>query len=373
MNSQNSNSFNNSRRDFIKKVSIGAGALSFGFASPLFKNKNFLNDKNNKMGIALVGLGNYSKNNLAPALQETKECYLAGIVTGTPSKADEWSKKYNILQKNIYNYENFDNIINNDEIKIVYVVLPNSMHAEFTIRAAKAGKHVICEKPMAMDVKECKEMIDACNENNVGLSIGYRMQYEQHTIEIIRMAREKEFGNLVTINAGAGFFMGNTNAWRAKKAMGGGAMQDIGVYSLNAARYVTGEEPISVTAQSYNSRPNELTEIDETVTFQLLFPSGVIANCMGSFGLGISNLYVQARTGWFGLNPFSSYRGIKGISSKGPIQFTEKNQQSVQMDEMAISFRDNKPLKVTGEEGLKDVRIINAIEESIRTNSKIML
>ncbi len=373
MSSKNSYSFNNSRRNFIKQVSFGVGALSLGFSSPLFKNKNIFDNNQKKLGVALVGLGNYSKNNLAPALQETKECYLAGIVTGTPSKAVEWSKKYNIPQKNIYNYENFDNIIKNDDINIIYVVLPNSMHAEFTIRAAKAGKHVICEKPMAIDVNECQAMIDACKANNVGLSIGYRMQYEQHTIEIIRMAREKEFGNLVTLNAGVGFYMGNTNAWRTKKIMGGGVMQDIGVYSLNAARYVTGEEPISVTAQSYNSRPNELTEIDETVTFQLLFPSGVIANCMGSFGKNISNLYVQASNGWFGLNPFSSYRGITGNSSKGPIQFVEKNQQAVQMDEMAISFRDNKPLKVTGEEGLKDVRIINAIEESIKTNSKIML
>ncbi|MCB9259008.1 MAG: Gfo/Idh/MocA family oxidoreductase [Ignavibacteriales bacterium] len=373
MKSNNSKSFDSSRRTFIKHVSFGAGALSLGFTSPLIKKIYFQKDIKNKMGVALVGLGNYSTNLLAPALQETEECYLAGIVTGTPSKAEEWSKKYNIPKKNIYNYENFDSIVNNDEIKIVYVVLPNSMHAEFTIRAAKAGKHVICEKPMAINVNECQLMIDACKENNVGLSIGYRMQFERHTIEIIRMAREKEFGDLTTINAGAGFFMRNVNAWRAKKDMGGGAMEDIGIYSLNAARYVTGEEPISVTAQSYNSRPNELTEIDETITFQLLFPSGVIANCMGSFGIGISNLYAQATKGWFGLNPFSSYRGIKGISSNGPIQFTEKNQQAVQMDEMAISFRDNEPLKVTGEEGLKDVRIINAIEESIRTKTKIML
>lgn len=372
MSSKKFNSFNNSRRDFIKQISIGAGALSLGFSSPIFKNKYFTENNNSKMGIALVGLGNYSQNHLAPALQETKECYLAGIVTGTPSKIEEWSRKYNIRKENIYNYENFDNIINNDEIKIVYVVLPNSMHAEFTIRAAKAGKHVICEKPMAMNVNECQSMIDACKKNNVGLSIGYRMQFEQHTIEIIRMAREKEFGNLVTINAGAGFYMGNANAWRAKKALGGGAMEDIGIYALQAARYVTGEEPVSITAQSYNSRPNEFTEIDETVTFQLLFPSGVIANCMGSFGLGISNLYVQAQNGWFGLNPFSSYNGIKGISSKGPIQYQEKNQQAVQMDEMAVSFRDKKPLRVTGEEGLKDVRIINAALESIRTNSKIV-
>jgi glucose-fructose oxidoreductase len=363
--------YKSSRREFIKQVSIGAGALSLGFSSPLFKNKKFFTPDQNKMGIALIGLGTYSTYVLAPALQETKECYLAGIVTGTPSKANEWSSKFNIPQKNIYNYENFDEIEKNDNIDIVYVVLPNSMHAEYTIRAAKAGKHVICEKPMAINVEECQSMINACKENNVGLSIGYRMQFERNTQEIIKMAREKEFGDLLALNAGAGFYMGNTNVWRTKKAMGGGAMQDIGIYALNAARYVTGEEPISVTAQGYNSRPNQFTEIDETVTFQLLFPSGVIANCMGSFGMTITDLYAQGSDGWFELNPFWFYNGIKGNSSRGPILFPEKNQQATQMDEMSVSFRDNKPLRVTGIEGLRDIKIINAIEESIKTKNKI--
>ena len=256
-----------SRRDFLKQISIGAGALSLGFSSPLVLGENS-QSKSNKMGVALVGLGNYSTRILAPALQDTENCYLAGIVTGTPAKAKKWKEKYNIPDKSIYNYENYDEIVNNDDIDIIYVVLPDSMHAEYTIRGAKAGKHVICEKPMALNVEECQSMINACNENNVGLSIGYRMQFERNTQEIIRMAREKEFGDLLMINSSAGFYMKNTNVWRTKRAMGGGTMQDIGIYALQAARYISGEEPISVTAQAYNSRPNELTEIDETITFR---------------------------------------------------------------------------------------------------------
>ena len=298
---------------------------------------------------------------------------MAGIVTGTPSKEEEWAYKYHLPRKNIYNYENFDEIEKNDEIDIVYVVLPNSMHAEFTIRAAEAGKHVICEKPMALNVEECQAMINACNKNNVGLSIGYRMQFEPHTQEIIRMSREKEFGDILVVNSAAGFYMSNTDVWRTKRSMGGGTMQDIGIYALQAARYVTGEEPVSVTAQAFNSRPDELTEIDETVTFQLLFPSGAIANSMGSFGMYLPNLYVQAKDGWFGLNPSWTYNGIKGNSSKGPITFSEVNQQAIQMDEQSVSFRDKKPLRITGLEGLRDVRIINAIEKSIITKEKILL
>src|SRR5438876_11739072 len=129
----------------------------------------------NKLGIALVGLGKYSSGQLAPALQETEQCYLAGIVTGNPEKAKKWSKKYEIAEKNIYNYQSFDSISDNPDIDIVYIVLPTSMQAEYVIRAAKAGKHVICEKPMAITVEECNLMITACKEANKMLSIGYRL------------------------------------------------------------------------------------------------------------------------------------------------------------------------------------------------------
>src|SRR6478609_8839872 len=167
---------NPTRRKFLQTVSLGLGTtLTASTLHALGNDMNIQDQK--KLGIALVGLGSYAKNQLAVALEKTDNCYLAGIVTGTPSKAEEWSKKYNIPQANIYNYQNFDEIAKNKDIDIVYIVLPNSMHKEFTIRAAKAGKHVIVEKPMAITAEDCQEMINVCAKAGVQLAVGYRLHY----------------------------------------------------------------------------------------------------------------------------------------------------------------------------------------------------
>src|SRR5690606_15739552 len=173
-------SYRKERRKFIKGISLTLGAtfLSSPFYSYMTAeagNLGKMKNKHDKLGVALVGLGQYSTNQLAPALEETENCYLAGIVTGTPSKADAWKEKYDIPEKKIYNYKNFDEIVNYDDIDIVYVLLPISMHAEFTLRAARAKKHVICEKPMALNAEEGRSLFDACAENGVLLAIGYRL------------------------------------------------------------------------------------------------------------------------------------------------------------------------------------------------------
>lgn len=316
--------------------------------------------------MALVGLGYYSTDLLGPALQETRETYLAGIVTGTPEKEKIWAEKYNIPRKNIYNYDNYDDLKNNDEIDIVYIVLPNSMHKEYTIRAAEAGKHVICEKPMALNAQECREMIDACNRNKVRLSIGYRMHFEPNTREVIRMGQEEVFGKVLQVTGSAGFTMPPSlyDNWRLKASMGGGAMMDMGVYPLNAARYITGLEPVSVTAQQFKTRPQVFDEVDEITTFQLEFPGGATANLITSFVANSSYIRATAQTGWFSLDPFQSYSGIKGESSEGPINFPQINQQAAQMDEVAVCIRENKSMRVPGEEGLLDMIVVDGIRES---------
>ncbi|MFH1195429.1 MAG: Gfo/Idh/MocA family oxidoreductase [bacterium] len=362
-----------SRRDFLKQFSLGVGAASIAIASPSFASSLFrpkLKSGNKRLGIALVGLGSYSTYQLAPALQETENCYLAGIVTGTPSKAESWMDKYDIPKQNIYNYENFDEITNNKDIDIIYVVLPNSMHAEFTIRAARAGKHVICEKPMALNVTECESMIKACEDNKVRLAIGYRIQFEETMKEVMRLGQEEEFGKIQLINGSAGFLMRDNKNWRTRKNMGGGPMQDIGIYALNAARMITGQEPLWVTAQAYNSRPELFTEINETVTWQMQFTGGAIANLTGSFGMYVRDLFVTAEDGWISMNPYWTYNGIRATTSDGPIEFPERFQQAVQLDEMARCFMENETFRADGYEGLKDVKIINAIEESILNDGK---
>jgi len=363
-----------SRRSFIRNASLGAVGIALASGSAACFNQSGKNKK--KLGMALVGLGYYSTDLLGPALQETRETYLAGIVTGTPEKEKIWAEKYDIPRKNIYNYGNYDDLKNNDEIDIVYIVLPNSMHKEYTIRAAEAGKHVICEKPMALNAQECRDMIDACNSNKVRLSIGYRMHFEPNTQEVIRMGQEEVFGKVLQVTGSAGFTMPPSlyDNWRLKASMGGGAMMDMGVYPLNAARYITGLEPVSVTAQQFKTRPKVFDEVDEIATFQLEFPGGVIANLMTSFVANTSYIRATAQTGWFSLDPFQSYTGIKGESSEGPINFPQINQQAAQMDEVAVCIRENKPMRVPGEEGLLDMIIVDGIRESwARSGEKVKL
>jgi glucose-fructose oxidoreductase len=362
---------NHSRRIFIKNVSAAAlAAGTVGF--PFITTGKPIRAKG-KLGIALVGLGYYSTDLLAPGLLKTENCYLAGIVTGTPDKEKTWSGKYGIPRKNIYNYDNFDKIEGNRDIDVVYVVLPNNMHREFTIRAARAGKHVICEKPMALNAEECREMIGACNQAGVSLSVGYRLRYEPYTQEIEKYAAERTFGQIRFVNAAAGFYMRRpTSHWKVKAEYGGGAMMDMGPYPLQASRYATGLEPVSVTAQQFNSPGIE--EVDETTTFQLEFPGGIIASCMTTFGGNVNFLKISAEKGEYGLEPFSGYSGLHGFLPGGKrLDFTENHQQAHQMDEMCRAILGGVPSKTPGEEGLRDMIITDAIKKSVREGGRKIL
>jgi glucose-fructose oxidoreductase len=358
------------RRSFIQSLSqatlaLGAVGLPNATAAETAAGKR-------KLGIALIGLGYYSKDLLGPGLSQTENCYLAGIVTGTPEKEKVWMEKYNIPRKNVYNYENFDTIADNKDIDVVYIVLPNHMHYEFTLRAAKAGKHVICEKPMAMNAMEAKEMIRACKEAKVSLSIGYRMRYEPHTQEIEKFARESTYGPIRFVNVDAGFRMSRpTDHWKGKAELGGGALMDMGPYPIQAARYAVGVEPIAVTAQFLESNPPAFPGVDETTAFQLEFPNGVFANCTTTFAGNVNSLRICADKGNYGLEPFSGYSGVQGFLPKGgKLSFPETHQQAHQMDEMCKSILEGRPCRTPGEEGLRDMLIIDAIRESVKLGGK---
>ena len=359
------------RRRFIAQTAAGIAGATLSQHS--FAGINFGVQKRN-LGVALVGLGYYSHDLLAPGLQRTQNCYLAGIVTGTPAKAETWKQQYKIPDKNIYNYENFDSIANNPDIDIVYIVLPPSMHAEYSIRAARAGKHVWCEKPMAVTEAECRSMIDACNKNKVKLSIGYRMHHEPNTQQIIQFRKDLTYGKVLKVEAAAGYFDPRTDHWKQKKSLGGGSMYDMGVYPLNATRYSTGLEPIAVTATKSTTRPEIYKEVDETMTFELEFPGGITAQCETSFGKSMNNLHVTCKNGWYKLSPFQAYSGINGETSDGKtLDKKIPHQQAKQMDEDALAIINKTDVLVPGEEGLKDIRVVEAIYRSVAENKKVKI
>jgi predicted dehydrogenase len=368
----------NSRRKFLQNIAASAIALPLLSKQKYFENSTHIDHtpyEGPLLLVAIMGLGSYGTR-VADAMEDCTKAKLVGVISGTPSKIPVWQSKYGIPEKNCYNYENFDNIKNNPDIDAVYIITPNALHKDEAIRVAKAGKHVVCEKPMAINAKEGQEMIAACKKANVKLLVGYRMHFEPKTLEIIRMKNESELGKIMFFQGLCGFRIGDPNQWRLNKELaGGGAMMDIGIYAVNGARYMIGEEPVWVTAQETKTDKIKFKEgVDETIQFQLGFPSGAIASCLSTYAMnGLDRFYLNAEKGFAEMQPSTAYGPIKGRTNKGELTQEHKTHQTVQMDEMAeIILKGKKPIvPVDGEEGLKDLKIIDSIYASIKSGKKV--
>ena len=346
------------RRHFIQGIGALAAASTLNLEALAAKKKK-------KLGIALVGLGYYSRDLLAPALQLTKIAELRGIVTGSPEKIPQWKEKYGIKDENIYNYQNFDAIAKNKNIDIVYVVLPPSMHREYTERAARAGKHVFCEKPMAPTVADCEAMIKVCAENKVKLAIGYRCQHDPNVQAYQAVTRSQKYGKVLEVSSKAGYRENRTNHWKQIKALGGGVLGDMGVYAIQGARLATGMEPVAVTAKLSTTRPDIYKEVEETADFVLEFPGNITATCRTSYGENINSLEIKYEKGWLKMEPQSAYNGINGKESDGTtIKLAIENQQAKQMDEDCLAILNKKKFIASGEEGLRDIKVVEAIYRS---------
>ncbi len=368
----------NSRRIFLQKLAAASVAVPF---LPLYKSLGspvlHTPQEGKILRVAICGLGGYGTR-VAEAMQSCKRAKLVGVISGTPSKVKAWQAKYNIPEKNCYNYENFDNIKDNPDIDAVYVITPNALHHDQVIRVAKAGKHAISEKPMSVNAKQGQEMVDACKKAGVRLLVGYRMHFEPNTLEIIRMRKDGELGKIMFFQGLSGFKIGDPTQWRLNKQLaGGGAMMDIGIYSINGARYMVGEDPIWVTAQETKTDPVKFKEgVDETIQFQFGFPSGAVASCLSTYSMNnLDRFFLNGDKGFAELQPSTGYGPIKGRTNKGELTGPHTTHQTVQMDEMAALIFDNKQpiVPVDGEEAVKDLKIIDAIYEACRTGKKVSL
>ena len=366
-----------SRRDFIEKMSLTALSLPILYGSTPFFMASEQPYDGPILRVAIMGLGSYGAR-VAKAMVDCKRAKLVGVISGTPSKITKWQAEYNIPEKNCYNYTNFDSIKDNPDIDAVYIITPNGLHCEQTIRVAKAGKHVICEKPMAINAEEGERMVNACEAANVKLLVGYRMHFEPKTVEVIRMRMNGAFGQPKFFQGQSGFVIGNPDQWRLNKELsGGGAMMDIGIYSVNGARYMLGEEPIWITAQETKTDPVKFKEgIDETITFQMGFPSGAVATCLSTYAMRhLDRFFMTGDDGWVEMQPSTGYGPIKGRTHKGELNQPHITHQTLQMDGMAqLIFDGIQPLvPIDGEEGLKDLKIIDAIYLAAKTGEKVLL
>lgn len=355
------------RRPFLK-TALGASLAT------LASNAQDAPPAGRKLGWALVGLGSLSTHQIAPALLKTQHSKLAAVVTGTPAKGVKWRGQYGLAEDQVYSYENFDRIIDDPSVDVVYIVLPNSMHHEFTLRAARAGKHVFCEKPMANSARECREMIAACEAANRQLGIGYRCQFEPHHREAVRFAREQVFGPLQHVDAGFGFAIGDPKQWRLRKDLaGGGALMDVGIYALQACRYLAGEEPLEVVALETKTDPVKFAEVDETIAWSMRFPSGLTANCLTTYHFnGREDFTAYGTKGRFGMKPSYGYQGLSGWTSdpKVPLAFPQTDHFLTQIDAFSQAILQGRPFEPSGAEGLRDLRVIEAIYRSVASGKK---
>ncbi|GAB2834884.1 Gfo/Idh/MocA family protein [Ferruginibacter profundus] len=370
----------NSRRNFLQKLTasfIALPLLSAKSYAGIEKDMNHIFYDGPILRVAIMGLGSYGTR-VADAIQSCTKVKLVGAISGTPSKLTAWQSKYTIPEKNCYNYENFDAIKDNPDIDAVYIITPNALHKDQAIRVAKAGKHVICEKPMALNAKEGEAMIAACKKANVQLLVGYRMHFEPKTLEVIRMRNAGDMGKVLFFQGLCGFRIGDPTQWRLNKELaGGGSMMDIGIYAVNGSRYMVGEEPVWVTAQETKTDPVKFKDgVDETIQFQLGFPGGAVASCLSTYMMnGLDRFYLNAEKGFAEMQPSTGYGPIKGRTNKGELTQEHRTHQTVQMDEMAAIILEGKQpiLPVDGEEALKDLKIIDGIYAAVKSGKKVSL
>ena len=337
-----------------------------------------------RLGVAVVGLGHLALEQILPGFASSKSVRLSALVSGERDKARAIAAQHGVDERNLYDYAGFDRLRDNPDVDIVYIVLPNSMHAEFTVRAAQAGKHVLCEKPMAASVADAQRMVDACREAGRKLMIAYRLQYNPVHRQLIAMTRAQAFGPVRLIQAVNGQNDAANGQWRQVRAMaGGGSLPDVGLYCLNAFRYLTGEEPVEVTGQTTQPKDDpRFREVEDVCAFTLRFPSGILASGLSNYSAHENReLRIMAADAWYGADPAFGYDNLvlqvgrrQGRSNAlEQRRFAPHNQFATEMDAFAEAIRADREPHTPGEEGLQDMRVIEAIYQAAAGGSTVRL
>jgi predicted dehydrogenase len=363
------------RRDFSR---LGALGIAAHFAPAALHAQTSQNAQTNqkKIGYAVIGLGRIA-GHFMPGTRNTTNSQVTALVSGHRDKAERIAAEYNVPEASIYSYENFDEIAHNPAVDAVYVALPNSMHAEYTIRAAKAGKHVLCEKPMATSVADCEKMIAACKAANVKLMIAYRCHYEPTNLRAVKLIRDGALGQVQAIQSAFGFNIGK-GEWRLSKAMaGGGPLYDVGIYSLNACRYLTGEEPGQISAYaSVIDRDGRFNEVEENLAWTMRFPSGIVASCTTTYGANMDGYFrIYGSKGWLQVDNAFVYQGLhlraeySGTKLDEPNPAHDPSHFQAEAEHFSHCIQSGQQPQSPGEEGLRDMRYIAEIYRSAGINT----
>ena len=366
------------RRDFGRMaVGVGAAAALPGFGQGA---------AGRKIGYCAVGLGRISVDHFMPGTRTSEHGQMTGLVSGHREKALKIAKEYGIPESSVYSYEEYDRMRDNPAIDAVYIGLPNSMHAEYTIRAAQAGKHVLCEKPMATTVADCEAMVAACKKADKRLMIAYRLHVEPTTLKAREIVQSGRLGKIEAIESANGFNIA-PGEWRCDgKLAGGGPLMDVGIYSLNAARFLTGEEPVSLSAySSVIDQDGRFKEVEENLGWTMKMASGAVASCTTTYGANMDGfIRLHGSKGTLTVNGFG-YEGIhvtgriNGASKGMPAENVDVMEQEkdpfqfkLESDSFSKCVMEGTKPGPSGEEGLRDVVLMMKMYESARKGGAMM-
>ncbi len=330
-----------------------------------------------KIRYAVVGLGWFAQQAAMPAFAQSENSELVALVSDDPTKLQELGQRYNI--QHTYTYDQYEECLTSGQVDAVYIALPNHLHCEYTVRAAKQGIHVLCEKPMAVTVEECHQMIRTCEENNVKLMIAYRLHLEPANMEAVEIVQSGQIGEPRIFNSVFTQQVTDENNIRLQDETGGGTIDDIGIYCINAARYLFEDEPIELFAFAGTNGEERFSEVEEMATAILRFPADRLATFTVSFGAApVSTYQVVGTKGDLRLDPAYPWHGeLKHyLTINGETQersFSDHSQLAAEFNYFSDCIRMNADPEPSGLEGLNDVQIIRSLYQSIKLGQPVKI
>ena len=333
------------------------------------------------VGYAVIGLGGYAQRAILPGFRHSKKAKLVALVSGDRSKAKRLATKFGA--EVFYTYEELPTCLSHPQVEAVYIATNNGSHAHYAVQAANAGKHVLCEKPMANSVEECRQMVAACRASAVRLMIGYRKYFEPSSLELKQLISSGRLGRLKYIHSAFGIFVrarGQAGAWHFDpKLSGGGSLPDVGVYCVNTIRWLVGEEPLEVSAYQWTTDPETFSQVDENIAFRLDFPHGLVAQATSSFKAAESSfLQVHGEKGWACLNPAFQWDLERCLFGQIGGRWFEKkfkviDELALELDALADSIRRQREPEPNGVQGMRDMAVMEAIYQSAREGRTVSI
>jgi predicted dehydrogenase len=332
-----------------------------------------------RVGYAVVGLGRIAEHAVLPAFRHSRKAKLIALVSGDERKAKHLSAQFGA--GDYYSYDDYALCLSHPRVEAVFIATHNGSHAEYTIRAARAGKHVLCEKPMANTVEECQHMIEACQTNRVRLMIAYRKYFEPAGRELKKLVSDGKLGPLKVIHSAFTIMLprgGKVPAWHFdRKRAGGGSLVDVGVYCVNTVRWLAGKEPLEASATAWTVDPERFSDVEENIAFRLTFPEGLVLQATASFGAAkASFLHVHGEKGWAALDPAFAYDEERRLFGKIDGRWFEKrfkviDEFALELDAFADCIRRKRDPEPSGNEGLRDVAVMQAVYRAARENRSV--